>query len=392
MTKLLDILKNPVCFRLIFCLFIYFCIMYYKIAIIILVALSCSCAGNSGDEQHKSAFFDKKETTDDVQNEHFDLDKIQESGELIVASLYGPYDYFSFRGMEFGYQFEMAALYANSIGARIRVQVADTMPELKKMLENGEADMIISHSSGGKRDSLVWTVGKNAPLLRQSVNEWCAQAGTMPESKMLHRKYFEGLLFRPVHRGKPAAQMLNMKAGIISKYDALFKRYAGTIDWDWRLLASLAYQESSFNPSAVSWAGAQGLMQMMPATAASVGISEGDLMNPESSIAGATRYLRKLDRTFSDIHDRNERLNFVLASYNGGSHHIRDAMALAQKHGKNPHVWQGNVDQYVLLLSKPMYYNDASVKYGYMHGSETFNYVKQIRSRHNFYRMNAKRN
>ena len=155
MTKLLDILKNPVCFRLIFCLFIYFCIMYHKIAIIIFVALSCSCAGNSGDEQQKSAFFDKKETTDDVQNEHFDLDKIQESGELIVASLYGPYDYFSFRGMEFGYQFEMAALYANSIGARIRVQVADTMPELKKMLENGEADMIISHSSGGKRDSGV---------------------------------------------------------------------------------------------------------------------------------------------------------------------------------------------------------------------------------------------
>jgi len=71
----------------------------------------------------------------------------------------------------------------------------------------------------------------------------------------------------------------------------------------------------------------------------------------------------------------------VLASYNGGAHHIRDAMALAKRDGKNPHRWS-DVSAYVLKLAQPKYYNDPIVKNGYMRGSETVDYVSKIRQRH----------
>ena len=73
----------------------------------------------------------------------------------------------------------------------------------------------------------------------------------------------------------PHSPILSLKEGKISHYDNLFKKYAQEIGWDWRLLASLAYTESNFDTTAVSWAGAKGLMQLMPATARAMGVPPG---------------------------------------------------------------------------------------------------------------------
>ena len=126
-------------------------------------------------------------------------------------------------------------------------------------------------------------------------------------------------------------------------------------------------------------------MQIMPGTAKEIGLALQDIYNPEKNIAAATRYLRMLESKFSDIRSSQERTKFVLASYNGGSHHIRDAMALAQKHGHNPHVWR-EVSPFVLGLMRPEMYNDPVVKYGYMRGSETADYVDKIMARYDGYR------
>ena len=80
-----------------------------------------------------------------------------------------------------------------------------------------------------------------------------------------------------------------------------------------------------------------------------------------------------------------ERLSFVLGSYNGGSLHIRDAMALARKYGKNQYKWD-DVAEFVLKLSTPQFYNDPVVKYGYMRGQETVTYVSRIHDRWRQYR------
>ena len=123
----------------------------------------------------------------------------------------------------------------------------------------------------------------------------------------------------------------------------------------------------------------------MPSTADHLGLPRGSIFNPEQNIAAAAKYLGELDRTFSDIRERGERIKFVLAAYNGGHLHIRDAMALAEKHGRNPHRW-GDVESFVLGLARAEYYNDPVVRYGYMRGSETAGYVDKIMQRWNGYR------
>lgn len=177
---------------------------------------------------------------------------------------------------------------------------------------------------------------------------------------------------------------LNRSSGIISKYDALFQKYAPFARWDWRLMAAQCYQESCFDPQARSWAGARGLMQIMPKTAAHPGLPMEQIHEPEANISAAARYLQQLMQTFGDIPNVHERQNFVLAAYNGGAGHVRDAMALARKHGADTRTW-GSVSRYLALLSNPEYYRDPVVKNGYMRSSETIDYVERIRSRYSQY-------
>jgi membrane-bound lytic murein transglycosylase F len=109
------------------------------------------------------------------------------------------------------------------------------------------------------------------------------------------------------------------------------------------------------------------------------------MYDPEHNIAAAARYIKELQNTFSDIKDRHEQQDFILAAYNGGAHHIRDAMALAKREGRNDHSWK-EVSVFVLRLSQPQYYCDSLVKNGYMRGSETVDYVRLIRERYQMYR------
>ncbi|MCX4330659.1 MAG: transglycosylase SLT domain-containing protein [Muribaculaceae bacterium] len=161
------------------------------------------------------------------------------------------------------------------------------------------------------------------------------------------------------------------------KYDKLFKRYAPTINWDWRMLAAQAYTESRFNPKARSFAGARGLMQIMPRTGRSYGLRNAN--DPEQSVRAAVSYLDDLNRMFeSKVPDADERKKFILASYNAGQGHIFDAMRLAEKIGLDPQKWDDNVEKTVLMLANPQHYNDNVVKYGYLRGRETFDYVDRI--------------
>ena len=126
----------------------------------------------------------------------------------------------------------------------------------------------------------------------------------------------------------------------------------------------------------------------MPETADHIGLPSHLLYEPEANIAAAVKYIAQLNEKFRDVPDKAERNNFVLASYNGGYHHIRDAMALAKKHGKAPHHWR-DVAGFVLGLRESRFYNDPIVKYGYMRGHETVDYVERIHARYGQYRGSA---
>ena len=198
------------------------------------------------------------------------------------------------------------------------------------------------------------------------------------------QRYFEN------SKMMPHSPILSLKEGKISHYDHLFKKYSKDIGWDWRMLASLAYTESNFDTTAVSWAGAKGLMQLMPATARAMGVPPGKEQNPEESVKAAIKYITATDRSFSMIPDKQERLNFILASYNAGLGHIYDAMALAEKYGKNKLVWKDNVENFILLKSNQEYFNDPVCKNGYFRGIETYNFVRDIMSRYESYKKKIK--
>ena len=329
--------------------------------------------------------------TDTVSSSTFSLRDILESGEMVVLTISGPNTYYEYRGKQMGTQYLLCEKFAQKIGVSLRVEVCKSIDEMIKKFNAGDADIIVYQiptSTKGtipcgystNNGKLAWAVRTDNTELADSLRSWYK-----PEiAESVKRE--EKALFstQSIHR-RVYAPMLNTQAGIISNYDHLFKRYAPIARWDWRLLAAQCYQESCFDPKAYSWAGAKGLMQIMPETAKHLGLAESDVYEPELNIYAAARYINELNTRFTDIQNPEERKFFILASYNGGFFHIRDAMALAKKNGKNPHKWI-HVAEYVLKLSTPEYYNDPVVKYGYMRGSETANYVSAIYSRWQKYR------
>ena len=229
-----------------------------------------------------------------------------------------------------------------------------------------------------------WAVRKTSPLLSEAANQWHKDNATSPAYKASTKKYFEQ------SKRLPHGPILSLKDGKISHFDHLFKKYASEIGWDWRLIASLAYNESNFDSTAVSWVGARGLMQLMPRTARAMGVPEGKEQNPEESVKAATKYLAQLSRSFSKVTDPDEKTKFVLGAYNAGIGHIFDAMALAEKYGKDKYKWDNNVEAYILLKSNEEYFNDPVCKNGYFRGRETYNFVKDILERAEMYKQKIK--
>ncbi len=227
---------------------------------------------------------------------------------------------------------------------------------------------------------IAWAVRKTSPKLLDAVNLWIENMKESSDYYVIYNKYFKN---RRAFRRRLQSELFSRTGGKISKYDKLIKEAAAELGWDWRLLASMIYQESRFDPNTGSWAGAKGLMQMMPATAKSFGVANP--YNPEQSIKGGTAYLKYLQDFWEEIPDSLERMKFVMASYNVGENHIADARRLADKYGANPDVWEGNVAEYILLKSKPKYYNDEVVEYGYCRGEEPYSYVKEVFERYRHY-------
>lgn len=324
--------------------------------------------------------------TDTTTSNIFSLREIQESGELVILTISGPDTYYEYRGKQMGTQYLLCEKFAQKIGVSLRIDVCKGINEMIKKFKTGDADIIVYQiptstkgiiPCGYSTDNgkLSWAVRTGNTELADSIKNWYK-----PEFiENIKREEKNILTTQSIHR-RVYAPMLNTQAGIISNYDYLFKRYAPIARWDWRLLAAQCYQESCFDPKAYSWAGAKGLMQIMPETASHLGLAECDVYEPEPNISAAVRYINELNTHFMDIRNPEERKFFILASYNGGFFHIRDAMALTKKNGKNPHKWI-HVAEYVLKLSSPEYYNDPVVKYGYMRGNESVNYVSAIYSR-----------
>ncbi|MDF9795921.1 membrane-bound lytic murein transglycosylase F [Catalinimonas alkaloidigena] len=227
----------------------------------------------------------------------------------------------------------------------------------------------------------AWMVRKTSPKLKAAINAWLEEEKKGTDFYVIYNKYYKN---QKRFRTRVSSDYFSLTGGKISEYDNEIQQAAEQLGWDWKLLASQIYQESHFDPETESWAGAIGLMQLMPATARELG--DYNLYKADESIEAGVKYLEKLSSMYSDVPDSLERIKFVLATYNAGPGHISDARALAKKHDKDPNVWTGNVDEYILLKAQKEYYSDPVVKHGYCRGEEPYNYVNEIFKRYQVYR------
>lgn len=230
---------------------------------------------------------------------------------------------------------------------------------------------------------IAWAVRPNSPKLLKAVNDWIAKMKQSTDYYVIYNKYFKN---RRAYRSRAKSDFLSTRSGRISRYDDVIKQYADSVGWDWRLLAAQVYKESQFDPKAQSWAGARGLLQLMPATARELGYKPANMKNAETSIRAGTDYLAYLQEYWDQIPDSVERIKFILASYNVGKNHIQDARRLAEKYEADPDIWTGNVEEFILKKSNPKYYNHTVVEFGYARGSEPYEYVREIFETYEIYR------
>lgn len=221
-----------------------------------------------------------------------------------------------------------------------------------------------------------WAVRKDSPQLAKELDEWFAKNDNTPIYKSITKKYYE--LSKASDAEDQYVHPKDLPKGVISPYDELFKKHAKGSNYDWHLIAAISYHESRFQNNLTSWAGASGIMGLMPRTARSLGLSEEDRMNPDLSINAGIDLLDRLDVIYKRIDNKEERLKFILAAYNAGNGHINDARALAKKYGANPNIWEDNVKKYLELKSHPEYYTDSICKNGYFRAGQTTHYVDNV--------------
>ena len=281
------------------------------------------------------------------------------------------------------YVVEMGALQDEALAQKVAKGEIEFTVMQKNLADLKEAEFknlkvrpIIS-----KSHSVAWAVRKNAPELMQALNDWIEKKQNGSLFDKLYQKYF---IDRRNYLERVESGFLTSTTGKLCAYDDLLKQNASEISWDWRLLASQAFQESRFKPEAHSWAGAAGLLQLMPATAKQYGVKNS--LDPADNVQGAVKFLRWLDGFWRErIPDDVERLKFVLASYNAGAGHVQDAQRLTEKYGGNPHSWE-DVSYWLLQESTQQYSADPVVKFGFCRGLEPVNYVTHILERYDRYK------
>ena len=223
---------------------------------------------------------------------------------------------------------------------------------------------------------LAWAVrDENAELLRR-LDGFVRERYRGYEFNVLRNKYF-------VNERRMARQREHRITGdTLSPYDHIVRPAAEAAGFDWRLIVAQMYQESGFDPNQVSFAGAEGLLQVLPRTAGDLGVDAARLREPETGIAAGVAYLSWTRDRFPDL-PVGEQILFALGAYNAGHGHIRDGRRLARELGLDGSRWFDNVELAMLKLAEPEYARKAV--YGYVRGTEVVRYVRDIRDRYGLY-------
>ncbi|MBP3419679.1 MAG: transglycosylase SLT domain-containing protein [Marinifilaceae bacterium] len=206
---------------------------------------------------------------------------------------------------------------------------------------------------------------------RDDFNNWLKEFKAKGNVAYLYRRYY---------RNREADHIIRygqIYSPRLSEYDEIFKRESRVLDWDWRLIAAVAFTESQFKDTIESAHGAYGLMQIQEVAATQFGVQ--DYFRADSNIYVGVRYLNYLDNMFAKyIENPEERIRFTLASYNAGYGHIFDAMRLAKEFGYSDTTWSGSVENFLLIKSEPQFRESAAVRNGSCDGKQSVDFVRRV--------------
>ena len=287
-------------------------------------------------------------------------------------------------GLTVGYNYELLKRFASSMGDSL-ITIINPRPgsSWTDSLLLGKADIVVLPYSGAPdSDSLlysrpldsltVWAVRADCKAGREEIDEWL-DAFHGSEG---YEDIRDGFLLRysPSRRAE-----WGRRVDSISPYDSLVIASAKTLGWDWRLLSAVIFLESQFHIEYRSRRGAEGLMQMMPSTAAKMGVT--DLFDPEKSLKAGTDYLQYIQRMFrSRAADKDELCKFTLAAYNAGEGRMMDCINYAKAVGADSGTWEGIVSVIPEMRDESTFRADSVLKLGPFHGNETIAYVEKVLS------------
>ncbi|CAM2068791.1 membrane-bound lytic murein transglycosylase MltF [Sulfidibacter corallicola] len=227
----------------------------------------------------------------------------------------------------------------------------------------------------GEEQSLAWVVNPEmADLLPELAAWFAAYQGSGALDGLKERYYGYVKIFDYVD----TRTFRRKVERVLPRYEALFRDQAVEHGFPWTLLAAQAYQESHWNPNALSPTGVRGIMMLTKPTAEQLGVE--DRADPAQSIQGGVRYLTGLHKRVPETVQEPDRTWMALAAYNVGFGHLMDARELAVRAGKNPDLWR-DLKHVLPQLSQRKYYK--TVKHGYARGSEPVRYVQNIRNYQN---------
>lgn len=318
-----------------------------------------------------------------------DLAHVAEQGTLRVALQPGPSRWSLEEGDPRGFETDLLERFARAHGLRLEVRAVT--PEVDPCIWLSEGQVDVVGMRGGAPlacDVAVVAVARtpfapgsaplalrpSSPELVSAMNRWLGEQDGL-------RRVLSARYFTRVHADQPDQSTDRADSG--PGYEPLFRDGAAELGWDWRMIAAQAYQESRWEPEARSSAGAAGLMQLMPGTAAMLGVTERT--DPEDNVRGAVAYLERLEDRWRGRVASDDLLSFVLASYNAGPGHVEDAARLARAYGDDPRSWD-DVRVWLLRKSDPAWAADPVVQHGRSDGEQAVTYVDAILERYGHYR------
>ena len=298
--------------------------------------------------------------------------------ELICAIDLGN-DMYSRHGLETGLNYELMSRFAQDNHCNVKIIAAGRKDNYIDSLRQGKVDIVISHDKDSfacetfdilrTLDSCsVWAINGNGAQARQ-FNRWISHISGTEEFARLKDKYSK--TYNPHKRAE-----WGVNTRTLSPYDSMIRKYAAELGWDWRMLASVIYQESRFSIGSSSFRGAQGLMQVMPSTAKYYNVE--NLLDPEQNLIAGTSHLKRLQNIFKkDGLSGEELIKFTLAAYNAGEGRIMDCRNLAESRGVDNKVWDETI-KIIPLMREDSILEDEAVKLGKFQGRETIAYIDQI--------------